>query len=115
MENTQTNNITIDDVSRVEIKIGKILSAERVDGSDKLLKLSVDFAEASPRQVISGIASQFPDPAVLVNASYPFVTNLEPRVIRGLESQAMIFAAMHEGTIALLAPTSEVPPRTRLS
>lgn len=107
--------ITIDDVSKVEIKIGKILSAERVEGSEKLLKLSVDFAEENPRQVISGIASQFPDPVTLVGASYPFVTNLEPRVIRGLESQAMIFAAMHEGTIALLSPTAEVPPGTRLS
>ncbi len=107
--------ITIDDVSKVEIKIGKILSAERVEGSDKLLKLSVDFGEEAPRQVVSGIASQFPDPAVLVGASHPFVTNLEPRVIRGLESQAMIFAAMHEGTIALMSPTSEVPPGTPLS
>ncbi|MES3006075.1 MAG: hypothetical protein V4664_03960 [Patescibacteria group bacterium] len=107
--------ITIDDVSRVEIKIGKILSAEGVEASEKLLKLSVDFGEENPRQVISGIAKQYPDPAVLVGASHPFVTNLEPRMILGLESQAMIFAAKHEQTLALMSPTIEVPPGTKLS
>jgi methionine--tRNA ligase beta chain len=107
--------ITIDDLTKVEIKIGKILSAEKVEGSEKLLKLSVDFGEEQPRQVVSGIGKQYPDPAVLVGASHPFVTNLEPRTILGLESQAMIFAASHEGTLALLAPTAEVPPGTRLS
>lgn len=107
--------ITIDDVSKVEIKIGKILSAESVEGSTKLLKLSVDFGEEQPRQVISGIAGQYPDPAILVGASHPFVTNLQPRIILGLESHAMIFAATHEGTIALMSPTTEVPPGTKLS
>jgi methionine--tRNA ligase beta chain len=107
--------ITIDDVHKVEITMGKILSAEKVEGSDKLLKLSVDFGEASPRQVISGIASAYPDASVLVGKSHPFVTNLAHRTIRGLESQAMIFAASHEGQIALMSPTVEVPPGTKLS
>lgn len=106
--------ITIDDVQKVEIKIGKILSAENVEGSEKLLKLSVNFGEENPRQVISGIGKQYPDPSVLVGASHPFVTNLEPRMIMGLESQAMIFAASHEGTLALMSPTVDVPPGTHL-
>lgn len=106
--------ISIDDVSKVEIRIGKILSAEKVEGSEKLLKLSVDFGEENPRQVVSGIAKQYTDPSVLVGASYPFVTNLEPRVIKGLESQAMIIAASHEEKIALMTPTLEVPPGTQL-
>lgn len=110
-----TEIITIDDLAKVEIKIGKILSAEKVEGSDKLLKLTVDFGEEKHRQVISGIGKQFTDPAVLVGSSYPFVTNLQSRMIMGLESQAMIFAASHEGVLALLAPTSEVPPGTKLS
>lgn len=107
--------ITIDDLKKVEIKIGKILAAEPIEGSDKLLKLSVDFGEEQPRQVLSGISKHYPDPQVLVGASFPFVTNLEPRKMMGLESQAMIFAAMHEETLALLQPTKEVPPGTRLS
>ncbi|MEN9649119.1 MAG: hypothetical protein RL094_86 [Candidatus Parcubacteria bacterium] len=107
--------ITIDDVKKVEIKIGKILSAEKVEGSDKLLKLSVDFGEETPRQVLSGIGKTFTEPTELVGSSFPFVTNLEPRAIMGMESQAMIFAASHEGTLALLRPTTEVPPGTKLS
>lgn len=107
--------ITIDDVHKVEIRVGKILSAEKVEGSDKLLKLSVDFAEATPRQVVSGIALHYSDPAILVGASHPFVTNLQPRMIRGLESQAMIFAAVADGKLALMTPTIEVPPGTLLS
>ena len=107
--------ITIDDVHKVEIKIGKILSAEKVEGADKLLKLSVDFAEAKPRQVLSGIALHYPDPSILVGASHPFVTNLQPRMIRGFESQAMIFAALSGDKLALMNPTVEVPPGTILS
>lgn len=96
--------ITIDDFKKVEIRAGKILSAEPVEGSEKLLKLSVDFgphfAESSDvareekkdiRQVLSGIA-KFIKPEELVGTTCAFVTNLEPRSIMGLESQAMIMA-----------------------
>ena len=107
--------ITIDDIHKVEIRIGKILSAEKVEGSDKLLKLSVDFAEATPRQVVSGIALHYTDPSVLVGALHPFVTNLQPRIIRGLESKAMIFAAVADGKLALMSPKIELPPGTSLS
>ncbi len=107
--------ITIDDLKKVEITIGKILSAEKVEGSPKLLKLSVDFAEAQPRQVLSGIGKQYADPAVLVGQSFPFITNLEPRMILGFESQAMILAASSEGGLALLAPTISTPAGTKIS
>lgn len=107
--------ITIDDLKKVEIKIGRILSAEKVQGSDKLLKLSVDFGEENPRQVISGIGKTFTTPEDLIGSSFPFVTNLQPRSIIGLQSQAMIFAAMHGDTLALLRPTADVPPGTMLS
>ncbi len=85
-------HISIDDFKKVEITVGEILSAGRIEGSDKLLKLSVNFAEEAPRQVLSGIASYFEDPQVLVGKRYPFVTNLAPRTMMGLESQAMILA-----------------------
>ncbi len=107
--------ITIDDLKKIEIKIGKIISAEKIEGSDKLLKLSVDFGEEAPRQVISGIGKTFTEPTDLVGTLSPFVTNLEPRSIMGLESQAMIFAASHDGTLALLRPTAEIPAGTLLS
>lgn len=132
--------ISIDDFSKVEMRIGRIVSAERVPDTDKLLKLAVDFGPISSaskangssdhpselggvgderdiRQVISGIAGYFEDPAELVHKQCPFVTNLEPRIIRGLESHAMI-VAVHtpEGSFSLLEPTgAPIPPGTRLN
>jgi methionyl-tRNA synthetase len=105
--------ISIDDFAKVEMRVGTILSAEPVEGSEKLLKLSVDFGEAAPRQVLSGIAKSFA-PEALVGQQRPFVTNLKPRPIMGLESQAMILAAKTEDGLALLAPTSPVAPGTKL-
>lgn len=71
--------ISIDDFKKVEIQVGLIKSAEPVEGSEKLLKLSVDFGEETPRQVVSGIAKYFPDISLLVGKRCAFVTNLEPR------------------------------------
>lgn len=87
-----TDKITIDDFKKVEITVGKILSVEIVPDADKLLRLSVDVGEEEPRQILSGIREHFEDPQVLVGKKVPFVTNLEPRVIRGLESNGMIMA-----------------------
>lgn len=84
--------ITIDDFYKLEIKIGKIISAEKIEGADKLLKLSVDMGEQNPRQIVSGISMYFPEPEKLVGTRCAFAANLEPRTIRGLESQGMILA-----------------------
>jgi methionine--tRNA ligase beta chain len=97
--------ITIDDFKKVEMRVGEVLSAEPVEGSEKLLKLRVLFGAAtggaSPddtevRQVISGIA-KFVEPASLVGKKFAFATNLAPRSIMGLESQAMILAVGGDG------------------
>lgn len=84
--------ISIDDFKKIQIKIGQILSAEKVPDTDKLLKLSINMGEESPRQIISGISEFFPEPNLLVGKKVAFLANLEPRVIRGLESQGMILA-----------------------
>lgn len=87
------DKIKYEDWKKVEIKIGKILSVEKVEGSDKLLKLSVDFSETSgPRQIISGIAKYFPNITDLINKKCAFVTNLEPKSLMGLESNGMVLA-----------------------
>ncbi len=102
--------ITIDDFKKVEIKIGEILSAEKVENADKLLKLSVGFGEETPRQIVSGIAMYFPDVSVLVGKKCAFATNLEPRVIRGLESNGMILAVSTEdGKFSLLETNTDIP------
>ena len=89
--------ISIDEFKKVEIRVGEVLSAEPVEGSDKLLKLRVGFGDHE-RQVLSGIAKFFPDPAQLVGKRVPFVTNLAPRMMMGLESQAMILATDSTGS-----------------
>lgn len=103
------DHISIDDFKKVEIRVGEVISAEVVEGSEKLLKLKVDFGEASPRQVLSGIKQHVPDPAALVGKRYPFVTNLPPRTMLGLESQAMILAVGGGGTPFALFDTTGTP------
>ena len=88
----ENNKITFDEFKKTEIKIGEILSAEKVPETDKLLKLSVNFGEDLPRQIVSGISFYFSDEKMLVGKKCAFVTNLEPRTIRGLESNGMILA-----------------------
>ncbi len=83
--------ISIDDFKKVEIRVGEIVSAERIEGSEKLLKLKVNFG-TEERQVLSGIGPFFADLSVLVGKRCLFVTNLAPRMMMGLESQAMIMA-----------------------
>ena len=85
-------SISIDDFKKLEIKIGQILSAEKIDGSTRLLKLFVDMGEENPRQVVSGISVHFPEPDKLVGKKCAFASNLEPRSIMGFESQGMILA-----------------------
>lgn len=90
--------ISYEDFKKVEIKIGKILSAEKVQDTDKLLKLEVDFKEEKPRQIVSGIAG-FATPESIIGKKVFFVANLEPRMIKGLESQGMLFAVGGEGDV----------------
>ena len=98
--------INIEDFKKLEIKIGKVISAEKVEGADKLLKLEVDFGEFK-RQIVSGIA-EFYIPENLTGKEFPFIVNLEPRIIRGVESQGMILAVDAGDGVILLNPDKEV-------
>ena len=104
--------IPLDDFKKVEVKVGTVKSADRVPDTDKLLCLSVDFGEALPRQIVSGIAAYVLDPHLLVGRQLAFVTNLEPRVICGLESNGMLFAVGEGESFAFLAPDRIVPSGT---
>lgn len=103
---------SIEDLSKIKVSIGTILSVEEIEGSDKLLKLGVDFGENEPRQILSGIKKHFPDPQVLVNTQTTFVTNLAPRKMMGLESNGMLYAGGEEGELVLLRPDRPVKPGT---
>lgn len=112
--------ISYEDFAKLEIKLGTIESVEIVEGADKLLKLAVNFNEVDEegsvkyRQIVSGIREYFSDPQELVGRQCPFLTNLEPRVIRGFESQGMILAASNEGVLALLHPSVKLPEGTKI-
>jgi len=108
--------ISIDEFQKLDIRVGTIRNAERVSGTDKLLKLTVDMGEENPRQVISGIAEAYPDPEELLGMQCVFVANMEPRTIRGFESQGMILAVGDvpgADDFALLVPACSVPAGSR--
>ncbi len=108
-----TERISIDDFAKIEVKVGTIQSAEAVPDSTKLLRLVVDFGEeAGPRQIVSGIARYVESPASLVGRQLPFVTNLAPRTLAGLESNGMLFAVGEGESFAFLVPDRSIPPGT---
>ena len=106
--------ITYDDFVKLDIVLGTIVSVEEIEGADKLLKLMVDVGEEKPRQILSGIKEYVEDIQSLVGTQCPFLLNLEPRIIRGLESQGMILASDTEDVFTLLMPEVKLPPGTRV-
>lgn len=107
-------NLSFDDFSKLDIRVGEIRAAERVPETDKLLKLTVDLGETQPRQIISGIA-RFVHADELPGKQCLFAANLEPRLIKGLESQGMILAVggKDDTPFTFLIPETHVPPGTR--
>jgi methionine--tRNA ligase beta chain len=106
--------ITFDEFKKVEMKVGQIIKAELVEGSDKLLQLEVDFGEDKTRTVVSGIAGHV-DLETFIGSKKVFVTNLEPRPILGIESQAMILAGKDGQGLALVETTRDMSIGTLLS
>ena len=95
--------ITIEDFKKLEIKVGQVVAAERVTGSDKLLKLTVEVGEEAPRQIIAGIGKTY-EPEALLGKQLTVLVNLEPRSIMGLESQWMVLAASGNSGPVILIP-----------
>ena len=107
--------IEIGDFSKVEMRVGQILTAERVPKSDKLLRFTVDVGEDEPRQVLAGIAEHY-DAEAMIGRKVVVVANLKPRKLRGFESQGMILAASvgDEGKPVVATFTEDVPNGARL-
>jgi len=109
-----SSKIAIDDFTKVEMRVGLVLSAERVKGADKLLHLRVEIGELEPRSIVAGIAEAYP-PEQLIGRKVVIVANLQPRKLRGLESNGMIVAASIEGGKPVLAGfLEEIPVGARL-
>lgn len=101
--------ITFDDFKKVELRIGKVLEAEDVTTSEKLLKLKVDIGGGQTRQLIAGIKKQYQG-AELVGKLVVVAANLEPRQVMGIESQGMVLCATGEAGPVILQPNRDVPP-----
>jgi len=101
--------ITIDDFSKVDLRVGIVKSAEPIKGADKLLHLKVEIGEQAPRSIVAGIAEAYP-PDQLIGRKVVIVANLQPRKLRGLESNGMIVAASIEGGKPVLAGFLEDVP-----
>jgi methionyl-tRNA synthetase len=107
--------IEIDDFAKVDLRVGEILTAERVPKSDKLLRFTVDLGEAEPRQILAGIAQHY-EPEKMIGRKVIVVANLKPRKLRGYESQGMVVAASvgDEGRPVVATFIEDVPNGARL-
>lgn len=117
--------ITIDEFRKIEIRMGKVVSCEKVEGADKLLRLKVDFGPSTSvrqaqdkgsgssrikRQIIAGLALCY-SPEELIGKTLPFVVNLEYRKFKGEESQGMLVATgTGADNVVLLEPNREIAP-----
>ena len=101
--------ITYEDFQKLDMRLGKVLVAEAVPDSDKLIRFELDFGEDKPRQILSAIREWYTEPEALVGKMMLFVVNLEPRMIRGLESQGMLMAVGEDRPIFLIPEESVAP------
>lgn len=118
----EENIIQFEDFKKLDLRVARVTLAERVAGSDKLLRLEVELelepapgAEPTPkRQIVAGIGKVY-EPELLIGREIIIVANLEPRKLMGLESQGMLLAASDEGGPSLLTPDRTVVPGSRIS
>ncbi|HOD01247.1 MAG TPA: methionine--tRNA ligase subunit beta [bacterium] len=99
--------IKFEDFAKIDMRIGRVVSAEEIIGSDKLIKMEVDFGNMGKRQILAGIKSWY-KPDDLVGKKLPFVVNIEPRKMMGFESQGMLLAADSDGSAVILFPEKDV-------
>ncbi len=104
--------IDINEFAKLDLRIGKIENAERVEGSKKLIKLEVDVGDET-RQLVAGIAEEY-NPESLIGKLVPVLANLKPVKLMGVESQGMILAVDVNGKPILLHPDREVPAGSRV-
>ncbi len=111
--------ITYDDFTKLDIRIGHILAAEQVEGTDKLIKCTIDFGEdVGERTIVSGIKEWY-EPEQLVGKHLPYLINLAPRTLRGVVSEGMLLAAAPlnaegERGLALLESGTQMPAGTTI-
>lgn len=105
---------TYEDFTKLELRVATVTAAERVEGSEKLLKLQLDLGEFGPRQIVAGIGKAY-EPEVLVGTQIVIVFNLQPRALMGIESNGMLLAAGGQDGASLLRPERPVPPGSKIN
>jgi methionyl-tRNA synthetase len=111
-EESGGGKIPIADFQKVELRVAEVLAAERVPKSKKLLKLSIRVGEET-RTLVAGVAESY-EPEALVGRKVVIVANLEPATLMGVESNGMVLAASHEGTVSLLTLDKDVPSGSKV-
>ncbi len=106
--------ISIEDFQKLDIRIGTITSAERLEDSKKLLKLTVDFGEET-RTILAGIGKTVEDPTALIGQQAPFLINLEPKELAGVTSEGMMLCASNEDVPVMLTPLTVVKSGSKIS
>lgn len=101
------DTVSIEEFGKLDIRIGVVLSAEKIEGTDRLLRFELDFG-SEKRIIIGGWALAYPDPSVLIGTQLAAILNLEPRIIRGVESQGMLLSAVQDSQPVALHPDKEV-------
>jgi len=107
------DEVQYEDFAKLDIRIGRVVAAEMVPETDKLIKCTVDLGELGQRTIVSGIA-EWKKPEELVGKLLPYIVNLAPRTLRGVESQGMLLAASDEHGVVLLCPERETSPGSKL-
>ncbi|HQV65079.1 MAG TPA: hypothetical protein PKZ56_02525 [Candidatus Paceibacterota bacterium] len=119
--------VTYDEFKKMDIRIGTIRDIQEIEGADKLLKFLIQFTEelrtedfemadgtvVPVRQILSGIREYYPDHSELIGKQVLYIVNLEPRTIRGLESNGMLMAVGDDAPIFLI-PESPVEPGSKV-
>ncbi|HWC57568.1 MAG TPA: hypothetical protein VG621_01265 [Candidatus Paceibacterota bacterium] len=109
MDKEEQQKISIDDFKKIQARVGRVVVAEAVPDSDKLIRFEIDFGDER-RQILSAIRQWYPEPSALLGKQLLFCTNLVPRTIRGFESNGMLMAVSDEQEIPiLLTPEHSVP------
>lgn len=113
MDQIAADQITIEEFKRLDIRIGEVTGAERVPGTDKLVRLTVDIGD-EVRTLVAGIAPTY-EPADLVGRKIVVLANLQPRKLRGIESRGMLLAATWGDEVAILGVDRDPPRGSRVS
>lgn len=109
LASAKEKQIKYEDFDKVELKVAEVLDCGKVEGADKLLKFRLDAGDEGHRQILSGIAEWYPNPAALIGKKVVIVANLKPRKMRGEISQGMILSAEKDGKLQIIEAPKDAP------